>query len=84
MSEASAAQAAAMAEAAASPLSPSAGMLLRQAREAAGVHIGALSVSLKVPVKKLEALEADRHDLLPDAVFEYLEGGNFYRNLAAK
>ncbi len=58
-----------MAEAAASPLSPSAGMLLRQAREAAGVHIGALSVSLKVPVKKLEALEADRHDLLPDAVF---------------
>ncbi len=49
--------------------SPSAGTLLRQAREAAGLHIGALSVSLKVPVKKLEALEADRHDLLPDAVF---------------
>lgn len=47
----------------------SAGGLLRQAREAAGLHIAALAVSLKVPVKKLEALEADRFDLLPDAVF---------------
>lgn len=47
----------------------SAGTLLRQAREAAGLHIAALAVSLKVPVKKLEALEADRIDLLPDAVF---------------
>ncbi|MEO6626556.1 MAG: helix-turn-helix domain-containing protein [Burkholderiaceae bacterium] len=47
----------------------SAGTLMRQAREAAGMHIGALAVALKVPVRKLEALEADRHDLLPDAVF---------------
>jgi cytoskeleton protein RodZ len=47
----------------------SAGTLLREAREAAGLHIAALAVSLKVPVKKLEALEADRIDLLPDAVF---------------
>ncbi len=47
----------------------SAGLMLRQAREEAGLHIGALAVSLKVPVKKLEALEADRLDLLPDAVF---------------
>lgn len=47
----------------------SAGSLLRQARETAGLHIAALAVSLKVPVKKLEALEADRYDLLPDAVF---------------
>ncbi len=47
----------------------SAGALLRQAREAAGLHIAALAVSLKVPVKKLEALESDRLDLLPDAVF---------------
>ncbi len=46
-----------------------AGGLLREAREAAGLHIAALAVSLKVPVKKLEALEADRFDLLPDAVF---------------
>lgn len=47
----------------------SAGTLLRQAREASGLHIAALAVALKVPVKKLEALEADRLDLLPDAVF---------------
>lgn len=47
----------------------SAGTMLRNAREAEGVHISALAVSLKVPVKKLEALEADLFDLLPDAVF---------------
>ncbi|HYW57893.1 MAG TPA: helix-turn-helix domain-containing protein [Polaromonas sp.] len=46
-----------------------AGALLKCAREAAGLHIAALAVSLKVPVKKLEALESDRFDLLPDAVF---------------
>lgn len=51
------------------PTGLSAGTLLREAREAAGLHIAALAVSLKVPVKKLEALEADRFDLLPDAVF---------------
>ena len=48
---------------------PTAGMMLRQAREAAGLHVAALAVSLKVPVRKLEALEADRFDDLPDAVF---------------
>ncbi len=47
----------------------SAGGLLKQAREAAGLHIAALAVALKVPVKKLEALESDQFDLLPDAVF---------------
>jgi cytoskeleton protein RodZ len=46
-----------------------AGAMLRTAREAQGLHIAALAVSLKVPVKKLEALEADRFDLLPDVVF---------------
>lgn len=51
----------------AAPLS--AGAMLRQAREAQGLHIGALAVALKVPVKKLEALEADQFDLLPDIVF---------------
>lgn len=50
-------------------IGPSAGTLLRHARETAGISILALAVSLKVPVKKLEALEADRLDLLPDAVF---------------
>ncbi len=46
-----------------------AGGILRAAREAQGLHIAMLSVSLKVPVRKLEALEADRYDLLPDMVF---------------
>lgn len=45
------------------------GALLRAAREAQGLHITALAVTLKVPVNKLEALEADRFDLLPDIVF---------------
>ena len=48
---------------------PGAGELLKRAREATGLHIAALAVLLKVPVKKLEALEASRFDLLPDAVF---------------
>ena len=48
---------------------PSAGHRLRAAREASGMHIAALAVLLKVPVKKLEALESDRFDLFPDAVF---------------
>jgi cytoskeleton protein RodZ len=47
----------------------SAGALMRQGRERAGMHIAALAVALKVPVKRLEALEADRHDLLPGPVF---------------
>lgn len=46
-----------------------AGMMMRSAREAAGLHVAALAVSIKIPVKKLEALEADRLDLLHDAVF---------------
>jgi cytoskeleton protein RodZ len=47
----------------------SAGALLRAAREAAGLHVATLAANLKVPVRKLEALEEDRYDLLPDAVF---------------
>jgi cytoskeleton protein RodZ len=47
----------------------SAGTMMRNAREAAGLHVAALAVSMKIPVKKLEALEADRLDLLHDAVF---------------
>ena len=43
--------------------------LLQQAREAAGLHIAALAAALKVPVRKLEALEAGRYDELPDLVF---------------
>jgi cytoskeleton protein RodZ len=43
--------------------------LLRQTREAAGLHIAALAAALKVPVRKLEALEAGRYDELPDMTF---------------
>ena len=42
---------------------------LREAREATGLHIAALAAALKVPVKKLEALEAGRYDELPDLTF---------------
>lgn len=54
---------------AASGSEPTAGTLLRQARQAQGLHLAALAASLKVPVYKLEALEQDRFDLLLDAVF---------------
>ena len=39
----------------------SAGAMLKEAREAAGLHIGALAVALKVPVRKLEALKKTRN-----------------------
>lgn len=47
----------------------SAGALLREARLAAGVHIESIAFSLKVPVSKIEALERDDFEALPDAVF---------------
>jgi cytoskeleton protein RodZ len=58
-----------MSEAAALADGTTAGMLLRHAREAAGLHVATLAANLKVPVRKLEALEEDRYDLLGDAVF---------------
>jgi cytoskeleton protein RodZ len=50
-------------------LAPTAGALLRAARDKRGVHIAALAASMKVPQRKLEALEADRYDELPDMTF---------------
>ncbi len=47
----------------------SAGALLRAAREKHGLHIAALAASIKVSPRKLEALENDRYDELPDATF---------------
>ena len=46
-----------------------AGGLLRQARQAQGLHIAALAASIKVVPRKLELLESDQFDLLPDATF---------------
>lgn len=51
-----------------------AGSLLRAAREKQGLHIAALATMLKVPPRKLEALEADR--------YEEFQGATFVRALA--
>ena len=53
------------------PTSPaaSAGALLRQARQAQGLHIAALAAAIKVTPRKLELLESDQIDQLPDATF---------------
>ncbi len=45
------------------------GGMLRSAREKQGLHIAALAAAIKVAPRKLEALEADRWDELPDATF---------------
>ena len=47
----------------------SAGTVLRAYREAYGLKLDALASTLRVPMAKLQALEEDRLDLLPDAVF---------------
>jgi cytoskeleton protein RodZ len=55
--------------AAAPAAQPSAGRLLREARERQGLHIAALAAAIKVSPKKLELLESDRFAELPDATF---------------
>jgi len=51
-----------------------AGAMLREARQAQGLHLAALATLLKVAPRKLEALESDRH--------EELQGTTFVRALA--
>lgn len=46
-----------------------AGALLREAREAARMQLPSMAATLKVPQRKLEALEADDYDSFPDHVF---------------
>ncbi len=46
-----------------------AGAMLRQAREAHNLNLEDVAAALKVPPQKLEALEADDIDALPDPVF---------------
>jgi cytoskeleton protein RodZ len=58
-----------MSESLATPTGDTAGAMLRQARTAQGMHIAALAATIKVPLRKLESLEADRYDELPDAAF---------------
>jgi cytoskeleton protein RodZ len=51
------------------PQPATAGGLLRQARQAQGLHIAALAAAIKVVPRKLELLESDQFDKLPDATF---------------
>lgn len=53
----------------ASPPATTAGKLLRAARESQGLHLAVLAASLKVSPQKLEAIENDRPEQLPDATF---------------
>ena len=53
----------------ASPPATTAGRLLRAARESQGLHLAVLAASLKVSPQKLEAIENDRPEQLPDATF---------------
>jgi len=46
-----------------------AGAMLRAAREQQGVHIALLAAAIKVSPRKLDALENDRYEELPDATF---------------
>ncbi|MFZ2648648.1 MAG: helix-turn-helix domain-containing protein, partial [Burkholderiaceae bacterium] len=48
---------------------PSAGALLRAARENLGLPVEELAALLKVTSRRVELLEADRFDQLPDPVF---------------
>lgn len=68
-------------QAAAQDAGESAGARIRRAREQSGLHIASLAVALKVPVKRLEALEADRHDLLPGPVFTRALAASVCRSL---
>ena len=60
-----------MTEETTTPTTPSmtAGALLRQYREVHGFKVDVLAQALRVSPAKLEALETDRLDLLPDAMF---------------
>lgn len=46
-----------------------AGQMIRAARLQKGMHLAVLSVNLKVPIRQLEALEADQHDTSKGPVF---------------
>ena len=63
------------------PVAVTAGRLLREAREAAGLRLETLAGALKVPVKKLQALEMGQHELLLDMVFVRALACSVCRNL---
>jgi len=47
-----------------------AGSMIRDAREAQGIDLASLAAMLKIPLRRLEALENDRHDELQGPTFE--------------
>ena len=47
-----------------------AGGLIREARQAQGIDLASLAAMLKIPLRRLEALEGDRHDELQGPTFE--------------
>ena len=47
-----------------------AGDMIRDARQAQGIDLASLAAMLKIPLRRLEALEGDRHDELQGATFE--------------
>ena len=49
---------------------PSAGGMIRNARQAQGIDLAALAAMLKIPLRRLEALENGRHDELQGPTFE--------------
>lgn len=61
----------------------SAGAMIRGYREKSGVHIAALAVALKIPVRKLEALEADQWGQLSDLTFVRALAASVCRHLKA-
>lgn len=63
------------------PAGLSSGQLLKAERERVGLHIVALAAALKVPVRKLEALEADRWSELTDATFARALASSVARHL---
>lgn len=63
------------------PAAISAGQLLRQAREAEHMHRASLAATLKVSVKKIEALENDDWQALPDLAFTRALASSICRQL---
>ncbi|MCK9686610.1 helix-turn-helix domain-containing protein [Scleromatobacter humisilvae] len=49
---------------------PTAGGLIRDAREAQGIDLASLAAMLKIPLRRLEALEMGRHEELQGPTFE--------------
>ena len=49
---------------------PSAGGMIRNARQAQGIDLASLAAMLKIPLRRLEALENGRHDELQGPTFE--------------